>query len=83
MTAPKNITRRRTKMTKPFHWFQGDSVRELVRQLAEAGANPRLEVHTDGKSMTFAVIPTDIILQSHNPTHINDSHVCPPDCPPR
>lgn len=69
---------------KPYHWFQGASVRELVNQLEAADPDTaRLEVHTAGDKMTFRVIPAstgDVTIQSHDPLDINDSHRCPPDC---
>lgn len=64
-------------MSKPkYWWFQGESVTELTEQLAEGGADARLEVHIDEKdSMTFKIVKGDY----HGPS-INASHVCPPDC---
>lgn len=81
MTAPSKSTRRRPKKITPYYWFQGASVRELVNQLEAAGPDTaRLEVHTEGNSMTFLVLPGGVSPQSHDPRHINDSHLCPPDC---
>lgn len=68
-------------MSRPYHWFQGESVQQLVKQLTAAGVDTaRLEVHQDGKEMTFLVVP-EVAAESHNANHINDSHLCPPDCP--
>ena len=61
---------------KPYHWFQGDSVKELIEQLSLSGDNPRLEVHQAGKKMTLKVTGG-----SYDGPFINDSHVCPPQCP--
>jgi hypothetical protein len=80
MTAPARRRRPAATATRRYHWFQGESVRELARQLGEAGPDARLEVRVDAKqSMTFTVVPSGISTQSH--TSINESHLCPPDCP--
>lgn len=80
--APKKA---KAKTGKPFHWFHGASVRQLYDVLGEYGPDTvRLEVHTDGKKMTFRVKrttgPTGV---GGEPPPINDSHVCPPQCPPK
>lgn len=73
-------------MARPYHWFQGASVDLLMERLVNH-PGCRLEVHQDGQQMTFLVVPGDavvppgIVLESHNTNHINDSHICPPDCP--
>lgn len=68
-------------MTKPYHWFQGASVRELYDRISAAGPDTaRLEVRQDGKKMTLDVV-AEVSTQAHIPGHpINDSHLCPPDC---
>lgn len=67
-------------MAKPYHWFQGESVDELTRQLT-AHPGCRLEVHQAGTAMVFVVKPAgEVTPESHELTHINDSHICPPDC---
>lgn len=63
-------------MKKPFYWFQGESVRKLAEELAEGGSDARLEVRIDKGKMTFTVVGA-----AYNGT-VNESHVCPPDCPP-
>lgn len=67
---------------RPFHWFKGASVRELYDRLTEAGPDTaRLEVYQEGTAMTLRVVPADDIgTESHTDDHINDSHLCPPDC---
>lgn len=83
-SAAKRGAVKRRPAAKRFHWFQGASVRELYNQLSAAGPDTaRLEVHTTGDQMTFLVHPGEVSTQSHNPSHINDSHICPPDCPPK
>ena len=67
---------------RPFWWFQGAAVSQLVDRLIDAGAETaRLEVHLDGTTMTFLVVPAGPVPESHTEDHINDSHVCPPSCP--
>lgn len=71
------IDESRPERARSYHWFQGDSVRELYNQLDEYGPDvARLEVHVIGDRMHFRVI---------NANHetlppINESHLCPPDC---
>jgi len=75
------MTRPATKRGKPFHWFQGESVSQLYEQLAAAGpTTARIEVYQEGKKMTLRVVP-EVSTSSHTNNHINDSHLCPPDCP--
>ena len=67
---------------KPYWWFRGDAVTTLVERLLVADpATARLEVHPEGREMTFLVIPAGPVPESHTEEHINDSHLCPPDCP--
>lgn len=81
MTAP-NREKSRSARTTPYHWFQGESVAELVRQLQEAGPDAILKVHQSRRKMTFEVVHSgDVSTQSHTSFHINDSHLCPPTCP--
>lgn len=69
-------------MSKPYHWFQGSSVRELFDRLQAAGPDTcRLEVRQRQKHMTFHVISEGPSTQSHV-GGVNASHICPPDCPP-
>ena len=80
MTAPSRPKRRVAKTT-PYHWFQGASVRELYDRLTAVGPDTaRLEVHTDGKKMTLQVTGETAAAVSPTPP-INDSHLCPPQCP--
>lgn len=83
MTAP---TRRGSRATKKkvasYHWFQGDSVRELKARLNAAGEDAILKVYQTGKTMELEVVEPGISAQSHTGAHINDSHACPPDCIP-
>lgn len=68
-------------MSKPYWWFQGASVVELVARLQAAGPETaRLEVHKDGKSLTFHVVRTDGVSALDDPPPINDSKICPPIC---
>lgn len=67
-------------MSRPFWWFQGKSVEELTEALINAGSSARLEVHLDGQDMTLHVVPL-IALEGGGGGGINDSHVCPPQCP--
>lgn len=74
---------------KPYHWFQGASVRTLFDRLAAAGPDTaRLEVHEDGPSMTLRVVPADIrrasfVAEAGDDCDepIDDSRLCPPVCP--
>lgn len=77
MTTSKRVQKRSPK-PQPYWWFQGTPVAELRRQLNEYPAeDTRLEVRLDGKKMTFTVMAPD----GHGPNPIDDSHVCPPQCP--
>lgn len=66
---------------RPYHWFQGSSVRELYDRIGAAGPDTaRVEMHIAGEKMTIEVIregETD--KASRNPP-INDSRLCPPIC---
>lgn len=63
--------------TKPYHWFQGASVRTLYDLLTEYGPDTaRLEVTTHGAKMFLHVKG-----EEGDPPPINDSHICPPQCP--
>ena len=70
-------------MAKKYWWFQGDSVRELTRQLAEAGAFARLEIHPVGDGLKLFVIASGGVGadEGGGGGGINDSHTCPPSCP--
>lgn len=66
---------------KPFHWFQGASVRELYERLSAAGPDTaRLEARIDGKAMTLRVVAANQEEAKARPTDINDSRLCPPIC---
>jgi hypothetical protein len=66
---------------KPYHWFQGESVRELANRLQLAGPDTaRLEVRTEGKKMLLRVVPHADSRAITATTDINDSRVCPPIC---
>jgi hypothetical protein len=75
---------------KPYYWFQGPSVRELVDRIIEAGVDTcRVEVHEHGEgeksSATFIVraAPDGLSLATADGEGcepVNDSHRCPPDC---
>ena len=71
-------------MSRPFHWFQGDSVRELRRQLNDIDPDAaRLEVHQTGDDMFFRITwPAEAAGAERRPiaADINESHHCPPDC---
>lgn len=66
---------------KPYHWFQGASVRELYEAIGAAGPDTcRLVVRQEAKKMTFEV-EGEVATELHQPGHgINESHFCPPDC---
>ena len=67
---------------KPYWWFQGATVASLKAALEAAGADPRLEVHLDGDKMTLLVVPAAGATLSAPPYGpLDESHVCPPDCP--
>lgn len=69
---------------KPYYWFQGKSVVELVERLVAADPETcRLEVHEQDEKMTFIVRTAATGLASAEDDGcdpINDSHRCPPDC---
>lgn len=69
-------------MEKPYTWFSPEATRELKARLNAAGDDAILKVHRTGSSMELEVGGA-ITPQVHTSNHINDSHVCPPDCPPR
>ena len=73
---------KRRPASSKFYWFQGESVSELYNRLYRSiGDNPRLEVRISGEKMTLEIIPEgDASLAKPNPP-INDSHICPPQCP--
>lgn len=66
---------------RPYHWFQGASVRELYDRIGAAGPDTaRVEMHIDGDKMTLEVIgAAEADRASRNPP-INDSRLCPPIC---
>jgi hypothetical protein len=68
--------------TRPYWWFQGDSVRELLARLTES-PDARLEVHlAENQKMTFVVLPSgEAATRDPIRPPINESHVCPPSCP--
>ena len=67
---------------KPYHWFQGESVRALYDLLTEYGPDTaRLEVHTKGDQMYLHVKHApDAVSGETDPDPINNSHICPPFC---
>ena len=80
MTAPK-VKRRPVANAKPYHWFQGASVRELANRLQEAGPDTaRLEVRLEGKQMMLRVVAHADAQAVTRTTDINDSRICPPIC---
>ena len=69
---------------KPYYWFQGKSVRELVDTLQASDPDAcRLEVHEHDEKMTFIVrAAASGVATSEDGgcDPINDSHRCPPEC---
>jgi hypothetical protein len=69
---------------RPYWWFQGASVAELLARLTAAGPDARLEVHlASDQKMTLVVVPAvdgESKVRPLDPP-INDSFVCPPRCP--
>ena len=66
-------------MRERYWWFQGESVQELSSRLAADPGAVRLEVRLDGDKMTFRVVG-GVQARDDDPD-INDSHLCPIDCP--
>lgn len=60
-----------------FTWFGADSTKTLGLALAAAGDGSRLEVHIVGEKTFLHVIDA----QGEPVAVINDSFVCPIDCP--
>lgn len=83
MTAPSRSRRRPAKKTAPYWWFQGASVRELYNRLAASNPDTaHLEVHLTGDKMTLEVVSeTETAAKVRPNPPINESHVCPPQCP--
>ena len=67
---------------KPYWWFQGATVEKLTSDLQAAGADARLEVRLEGDHMTLQVVPA-AGMTTNGPLYgpLDESHVCPPDCP--
>ena len=67
---------------RPYFWWQGASVEELVARLIAAGPeDARLEVHIDeDQHATFVVKPVGAYTARPFDPPINESHICPPDC---
>lgn len=67
---------------KPYFWFKGASVAELIARLLAVGADvARLEVRTEGDKMYLRVVgPNAPESADLDKPDINDSHVCPPFC---
>lgn len=85
MTTPQKPRRRpqQKSTVKPYHWFQGASVRALYDQIGAIGADTaRVEVRQDGEKMTFRVVgPVKTESADADAVDdINDSHRCPPWC---
>lgn len=67
-------------MSRPFWWFEWETMAELAARILAGGPGSRLEVHLDeAHTMTFEVVGTDVEAARSEP--LNKSHVCPPDCP--
>lgn len=65
-------------MSDKFWWFKGASVQQLAEELKEGGPDARLEVRIDAKKkMTFTIVG-----ETYSGS-VNDSHACPPQCPPK
>lgn len=68
---------------RPYFWFKGQSVVDLVAAIASVGTNnARCEVHTseDGLHAHFIVKDVSVKLADDGCMPINDSHLCPPSC---
>jgi hypothetical protein len=81
--SPK-VKRRPASKAKPYHWFQGASVRELYDQIGAIGPDTaRVEVRQAGNKMTFDVLDPAAPVEDTQRIQpaINDSKVCPPICP--
>lgn len=77
-----NVKRRPAAKKVDFYWFRGESVRELASRLTAANPDTaRLEVRLAGDKMTLTVVPESEVTASRINPPINDSHVCPPQCP--
>lgn len=69
-------------MARPYWWFQGASVMELYERLKSAGPDvARLEVRQDGNSLFLDVVGGDGSALDTGGGSINESHICPPQCP--
>ena len=68
-------------MARPFHWFGPVSVSALRQALNAASPDARLEVHQDGQDMTLHVKEPVEAADGGGGGGINDSHICPPQCP--
>lgn len=69
--------------TRPYWWFQGASVAELLARLTAAGPDARFEVHLAAdQKMTLVVIPPGATAETKAALAppINESFVCPPRC---
>lgn len=67
-------------MSKRFWWFDGASVDALREQLN--GPVVRVEFRVDkAQQATITVVRGDVVTTEGGGGPINDSHVCPPQCP--
>lgn len=66
---------------RPYFWFQGDSVEELRRRLANTGLDVRVEFHIEGDKAFIHVVDPENGTRAGDEPPINDSHPCPPICP--
>lgn len=82
MSETQSSPRAAAKKEKPYHWFQGASVRELYNRLSAAGPDTaRLEVRTEGDQIFFrVVVGSDPGAKVDGEVDINDSRRCPPIC---
>ena len=68
-------------MSRPFWWFQGESVKKIRAELIAAGDGARIELHPDENEMTVVIVPEFEEEGGGGGGGTNDSHVCPPSCP--
>lgn len=66
-------------MTPSFHWFTGPAVTQMAAYFHDY-ARPVAEVQVvgEGRDMVLRFLDAD----GNELGTVNDSHRCPPDCPP-